>query len=64
MTITRGCLEQMYKDIEDSPSKPKFVIYQGVKYRTGSKPLKKALDKFYETLNAKPRTKSRRLLNT
>lgn len=64
MTITRGCLEQMYQDIENSPNKPKFVFYNGIKYKTGSKPLKKALDKFYETLNEKPRTKSRRLLNT
>lgn len=40
----------MYMSIEEGKlrPRPKFVFFQGVKYRTGSNPLKRALDKWYE----------------
>lgn len=46
--ITRGILEQLYSDIENSKDKPTYVIFEGVKYKCGSKPLKRALDKWYQ----------------
>lgn len=48
--ISRGILEDMYMSIEEGKlrPRPKFVFFQGVKYRTGSNPLKRALDKWYE----------------
>ena len=49
MSKSRGVLEDMYLSIENSPNKPKFVFFRGIKYRTRSHPFKKALDKWYKT---------------
>lgn len=50
--LSRGILEDLYLSIENSKQKPKWVYFQGIRYRTGSKPMKKALDKWYKN-NAK-----------
>lgn len=46
-TLSRGLLDDLYKSIERSPNKPKWCYFQGIKYKVGSKNLKKALDRWY-----------------
>lgn len=50
--LIRGSLEDLYNRIENSSPQLKYCYFQGIKYKTGSKTLKKALDKWYEQ-NAK-----------
>jgi hypothetical protein len=46
--LSKGILEDFYNSIENSKDKPTYVYFQGTKYKTGSKPLKLALDKWYK----------------
>lgn len=46
--ISRGVLEDLYNNIENAPNKPTWCWFQGIKYKTGSAPLKKALNKWYK----------------
>lgn len=39
-------LEQLYKDMENSPFPPTWVYFQGVKFRCGSKRLYAAIEKW------------------